>query len=246
VRGTVRTWRAIATLAFQFALVSLCVPLVSVPAIARRLLPAFRRSMPRALLRSLGVRVHAVGRTPDGPCLLVSNHLGWIDALAYSSLAGPVFVALARRWPLISFIMKVFGTISVGRDDISVLPRANRALARANRSGERTMVFPEGNSYWGFGVMPFKAPLLQSAIDAGVPVYAASMRYETPRPWPPASRVACWTDFTSFLAHVARVARLPRVDVTIRWSDRPLRAVDRKALAGAARAEVLRIFTPTS
>ncbi len=106
------------------------------------------------------------------------------------------------------------------------------------------MVFPEGNSFWGYTVMPFKAPLLQSAIDAGVPVYAASIRYDTPHPWPPASRVACWTDFTGFVAHVARVAQLPRVDVSVRWSDRPLRSADRKTLAGLARDEVRAIFTP--
>jgi 1-acyl-sn-glycerol-3-phosphate acyltransferase len=236
---------AIAALAGIFALVSLSVPLLASPRLARGLLPRYRRALPRALLRTLGVHVRAVGAPPPAPCLLVANHLGWIDALAFSALAAPVFVALARSWPGLSFIMRSFGTVFVGRDDIAVLPRANRALARANRAGERTMVFPEGNSYWGFTVMPFKAPLLQSAIDAGVPVHAASIRYAVPRPWPPASRVAAWTDFTGFVAHVARVARLPRVDVTVRWSPRPLRADDRKALAALARDEVLAIFTPT-
>jgi 1-acyl-sn-glycerol-3-phosphate acyltransferase len=243
----VRLWLVLAWLGVLFSIVCFSVPLFAASArIERRLLGLYRAAMPRQLLHLLGIRVRLRGRPPGGPCLLVSNHLGWIDALAYCSLAAPVFVALSRSWPLISFMMRSFGTIFVGRDDITALHRANRALARANAGGERTMVFPEGNSSWGWTVMPFKAPLFQSAIDAGVPVYAASIRFDTPRPWPEASRMACWTDFTPFLVHAARAACLPWIEVTISWSARPLSAPTRKELAARAHGEVLRIFTPTT
>jgi 1-acyl-sn-glycerol-3-phosphate acyltransferase len=243
----IRLWLVLAWLCVLFSIVCFSVPLCAASAeVERRLLAVYRAAMPRQLLRLLGIRVRSRGQPPEGPCLIVSNHLGWIDALAYCSLATPVFVALSRSWPVISFMMRAFGTIFVERDDITVLHAANRALAHANGEGQRTMVFPEGNSSWGWAVMPFKAPLFQSAIDAGVPVYAASIRCETPRPWPEASRVACWTDFTPFLVHAARAACLPWIEVTISWSARPLSAPTRKELAALAYEELLRIFTPTT
>jgi 1-acyl-sn-glycerol-3-phosphate acyltransferase len=245
VRGLVKFILVFSWLGVWFSIVAFSVPLLGLPRPGRRLLRFFRRTIPGQLLRIVGVRLRTVGRPPAPPCLVVSNHLGWIDALAYGTLAGPVFVAVARRVPMVSFLMRAFGTVIVGRDDITVLERANRALAAANRAGERTMVFPEGNSYWGHEVMPFKAPLFQSAIDARVPVYAAAIRFDTPLPWPPASMVAAWGDYTPIIVHILHALQLPRIDVTVTWSDRPLAAATRKRLAALARDEVLRLFVPT-
>ncbi|MFT4298113.1 MAG: lysophospholipid acyltransferase family protein [Aeromicrobium sp.] len=106
----------------------------------------FRSFLRRRVVRRWDVHVRGVGHVPqDGPVILVSNHVGWLD--------GPVTVATSERvvhalvkhesfagWP--GRLLRASAQIELhrGRTDAAALRKALRVL----RAGQVLLVYPEG------------------------------------------------------------------------------------------------------
>lgn len=130
------------------------------------------------LLAMLGVRLLAEG-TPPGRGLLVANHISWLDIFAVNALAPATFLSKddVRHWPLIGWLASRVGTLFLERGSRAAAQRAKDHLVAELRAGLLVGVFPEGTTGFGDHVMPFHAALFQSAIDAGVEVMPALIRY---------------------------------------------------------------------
>jgi 1-acyl-sn-glycerol-3-phosphate acyltransferase len=212
------------------------------PAGARaRARAALRRTGCRELLLLAGVRVRVAGPLPRGGCLVVLNHLSWLDPLIVSCLLGPVFVALDR--PVVGPIMAAAGAVLIGRGRAADLPAAIRRVAATLQDGGIAGFYPEGTTSFGNGLLPLRAPLFEAAVRARAPVACGVHLYATPLPWPGPERSVAWVDWTPLPVHVFRVLRLPSVTAVVRFAPQLPPPRDRKSAARDARAVLLGLLS---
>ncbi len=204
------------------------------------------RAWGRALTRAGRMHIEVVGEPPRGPCVLVTNHVGYADIVTLASLLdGPAFVSQhqIRSWPLVGAMAARMGTIFIDRADKRALPDVNEAIGRALAHGHVVVLFPEGANSDGRLVRPFRAALLESAARLGAPCAWATMRYEVLPGDPPASRSVCWYQ-EPILRQVTRFLALDRVEARVTFGSGRLRETDRKRLAAELHARVLSAFQP--
>jgi 1-acyl-sn-glycerol-3-phosphate acyltransferase len=187
----------------------------------------------RASARILGLRVRAEGAPPRGPCLLVANHLGYLDIAVLQSQRDCTFVSMAdvKDWPVMGRLARELGTVFVERERRHDAARAAREIEAALRAGRTVVLFPEGRAGDGTAVRPFRLALLDPAARLGTPVAWAALQYSTPAGHPTAAEAVCWTDDASFGSHLLRLMRLPRIEVRLAYGDAPIVDADRKRLA---------------
>lgn len=132
------------------------------------------------MLNLMGVRLTVLGTPPtQGPVLVVSNHLSWLDILAIHAARHVRFVSKAGvgQWPLIGTLSTGAGTLYIERERRRDAVRVVHHMTEALRAGDVIAVFPEGTTSDGGGLLPFHANLLQAAISAGAPVQPAALRF---------------------------------------------------------------------
>ncbi len=195
-----------------------------------------------------GLRVQVRGIPPPAPCLLVANHLSYLDILVLATQTDIVFVAKAEvaRWPVIGFLSRAVGTVFIDRARKRDLPRVIQAMTDALRRGQRVAFFPEGTSSAGTLILPFHSPLFEAAVRAGVPVRYASLTYRTICDIPPASHAVCWWGDMTFARHLYALLQLSEVRATVSFGRDAVEAGNRKQLATQARAAVMRLFSPVT
>lgn len=133
----------------------------------------------RQLLACLGVRLQTQGQPWPGGKLIVSNHVSWMDIMAIDAVEPSRFVSKAEvgRWPIVGPLVTLAGTIYIERARRRDALRVVGLLTQALRDGHVAAVFPEGTTGSGEALLGFHGNLLQSAIDADVPVQAVALRY---------------------------------------------------------------------
>jgi len=137
------------------------------------------------ILHILNVRLIVSGDVPaaDAPAaLFVSNHISWLDIWAINTVRNVRFVAKSevRSWPVIGWLSEQAGVIFIERARRHDTSRVAGAGASALRDGHCLCVFPEGTTSDGTHLYPFRSSLLQSAVDAGAPVWPVALQYLLP------------------------------------------------------------------
>ncbi len=148
----------------------------------------------RALCALHGVTLHAAGRPPVAPSLLVARRALPLDPLALAALAPPSLPLVdAAAGRLATALAGAAGAIVV-RDGATAL----RAVVRALRAGVSVIAFPDDGDASSRG-------LLGAARLAGVPVVQVAVH------WEPALAGR------DFLRDWLRVARRPRTVVRVQF-----------------------------
>jgi 1-acyl-sn-glycerol-3-phosphate acyltransferase len=132
------------------------------------------------MLRIFGIRIHITGQLPDGPCLIVANHISWMDIVLLHALWPMRLVAKAeiRDWPVIGALSAQAGTLFIRRGSEASRRRVNRRMAALLKRGERVGIFPEAGIRAEAGVGRFHARLFAAAIRSAVPVVPVAIRYD--------------------------------------------------------------------
>jgi 1-acyl-sn-glycerol-3-phosphate acyltransferase len=127
----------------------------------------------------VGVRPRVSGQPQDGPVLMVSNHISWLDILVLGGLLPPRFLSKAevRDWPLVGWLSACAGTLYIRRGSRGGADSAGEAITHALRHGARVLIFPEGTTTNGLSVKRFHPRLFQTAIEVGAPVQAVALHY---------------------------------------------------------------------
>ena len=137
------------------------------------------RAWSAGLLRIFGFRLRRVGEPLRGAVLCVANHISWVDISLMHSQHAMGFVAKDEisRWPLIGWLASRAGTIYHRRgNDHSLRDVMEQMVARLH-AGFAVGVFPEGGTGDGRTLRVFHARILQTAVDADVPVQPVALRY---------------------------------------------------------------------
>jgi 1-acyl-sn-glycerol-3-phosphate acyltransferase len=142
------------------------------------------RRWSRKLLRILSVRIDVdnLPATFPKPCLLVLNHVSWLDIILVNAAHPAVFIAKSEiaRWPLVGTLVTRAGTLYIERGSRRALRRTNQHVSETLLSGSLVACFPEGTTTIGEHVGRFHAGLFQPAIDARAIVVPAILRYLDP------------------------------------------------------------------
>jgi 1-acyl-sn-glycerol-3-phosphate acyltransferase len=147
----------------------------------RRFVQALARALVRLTRTPLAVQGGENVRAGT-PCVVVSNHASYADALVLLAALPPgfrcAFLAkreLARFWAARTVLQRT-GTLLVERTDVERSVRdAQEAVARL-RQGDALVVFAEGTLRHAAGLMPFHLGGFLAAAQSGVPVVPVAVR----------------------------------------------------------------------
>ena len=118
----------------------------------------------QTVLKRIGVDVVTEG-VPPRQGLLVSNHLSYLDVLAYASTMPCSFVAKreVRGWPVFGRFATMAGTIYVDRERHAGNGGAAALIEEALGAGVTVVLFPEGTSSDGREVLRFHSGFFEPA-----------------------------------------------------------------------------------
>jgi 1-acyl-sn-glycerol-3-phosphate acyltransferase len=194
------------------------------------------------LLRILGVRLTVMPATQrmDG-VLLVANHISWLDIFVIYAAQRVHFVSKAevQHWPVAGWLGRKAGTLFIERAKKSDTGRINREMRAILEHGGWVAVFPEGTSSDGRHIRRFLPSLLQPAVDLGLPVIPAALRYR--RPDGSHCDAANYIDQMSFAESLWRIAGTPAIHARLEFGA-VQSGSNRRSLALAAQTEVARLL----
>jgi 1-acyl-sn-glycerol-3-phosphate acyltransferase len=169
-----------------------------------------------ALLRMFGVRALVSGPVParGRGHLVVANHRSTADILLLLRTFGGCMVSRAdlARWPLVGVAARSVGTVFVDRSDVVSGANTVRAIRDRLREGDSVIVFPEGTTFPGDEVRPFRAGAFVSALRSGADVVPVGIAYAR-------NSDAAFVNET-FLAHLKRMSGAAPSSVAMCVGDR--------------------------
>ena len=186
------------------------------------------------LIRAHGVSIEVAGELPRRPCVLVANHVSYLDAIALLALvpARPIAKGEVGGWPVIGQVARARGVLLVDREDPWSGARALRRSVAALRAGASVLNFPEGTTTRGDEVLHFRRGIFGAARLAQAPIVPVALTY--------ADADAPWVGDQTFLPHYLRTAAKARVPMRV-WFGAPLWPGQRPAadLAAEARRRIM-------
>jgi lyso-ornithine lipid O-acyltransferase len=196
----------------------------------------------RRILKYIGVEVAVCGPIPAGG-LIASNHLSYLDILVLSATARCFFVSKSevKSWPLVGWIAALTGTVFVDRSRRSPTHNLQPQMQERLESGELLVLFPEGTSSDGGGLLPFHSSFFESAVAAAAPITATYLSYELPEyDGDPKLEVCYWGDMI-LLPHLIKLLTKSKVRATVKFASEPQMFSDRKEAALEIRRRVLEL-----
>lgn len=194
----------------------------------------------RRALHMFHIELHVIGPIPFSG-LLVCNHLSYLDILVLGATAPCIFVSKCevRRWPVFGWFASLAGTLFLRRDKRSDVARMSREIRRALDTGALVVLFPEGTTSDGSGVLPFKSSLLeavtgqQHGLSAGFIEYALTDGRV-------ADEVCYWRDMT-LVPHLLNLLGKRGLQARLSFTELRQTSRDRKQLARQLHSEVVRL-----
>jgi len=112
-------------------------------------------------------------------CMLVLNHISWLDIFVIDATFPATFIAKSeiRRWPVVGWLCSLVGTLYIERGKRSAARHARETVTRELERGVLIAVFPEGTTTYGRSLERFHAALFQPALDAAATLQPAALRY---------------------------------------------------------------------
>ncbi|HEX3035653.1 MAG TPA: lysophospholipid acyltransferase family protein [Thermodesulfobacteriota bacterium] len=184
IRRSIRAF-VILTLAVPFLLVSLLSDMLVRN--RRKKLVYFLKTtsfFSNVVLKVLGIKVKVrnyerLSKT-DESCLIVSNHLSYIDVLIISSVIPPVFIASideVRDRFLVGTVAKFGGSVFVERRNRAYLSQEIKVISDLLNEGFNVVLFPEGSTSNGERVLSFKSSFIAPAIKSNVDILPICLKY---------------------------------------------------------------------
>jgi 1-acyl-sn-glycerol-3-phosphate acyltransferase len=191
-------------------------------------------------LRAIHIELSVTGQFPSSG-LMVSNHLSYLDILAFSAAVPCVFVSKAEvnEWLIIGRYARWAGTVFVVRHDRADAARANVRVGESLKNGVPVVLFPEGTTTDGHRVLRFHSTMLQPAIDAEAPVTPCAIAYELDEG--DVGQEVCWWGDMTLPPHMWNLLGKKAVRARIAFGDPVIASGDRKQLSHTLHEQVARL-----
>lgn len=151
------------------------------------------------LVKRLHIHIHLEGRLPGRGVLVVSNHRSYLDIVVILAHIESAFLAKAelRKWPVFGYASMKGNTVFVDRSDRQSRERSRQQLSERLAQGISVVVFPEGTTHEGPGLLDFKTGIFHLAAEKEIPVVPVAVCYENP--------AAAWVGQDSFVPHFLKI-----------------------------------------
>lgn len=202
----------------------------------------------RGCARIVGMDIKVIGTPPKSPFFLVSNHLSYVDIFVYSAVSEAIFVAKSevRSWPIIGFMMSTMGIIFVDRASRKDVVRVNDLIEKGMNEHQGILLFPEGTTSNGEGILPFKASLLAYPASNNTPVSYATLSYSSDREGADISNSVCWWGDMEFFTHLLQLMNVKKFSATVNFGDQRVSDGDRKVLTAKLQEKISDQFIPVT
>jgi 1-acyl-sn-glycerol-3-phosphate acyltransferase len=188
------------------------------------------------IARALGIRPAAHGSVPAYG-LVVANHLSYLDIMIFSAVMPCFFVSKAEiaRWPYFGKAASAGGTIFIDRKSRASTTAVAQEISRRLDLPVPVLLFPEGTSTDGSGVLRFHSSLFEPAVAASASITAAAIRYVPNDGF--RERDLCWFDDALFLPHLWRALGSAGFTAEVTFGE-PRIYPDRRTAANATHDEI--------
>lgn len=178
---------------------------------------AFIQWWMQRLAHLLKLRITLYGKPLTGDVLYVANHISFLDIVVISASVPARFLAKhsVRYWPIVGYLTALSGSLFIRRGQRRELGRTLDTIKQALRDKRPVMIFPEGTTSLGAGVLKFHSGLFQAAIDAQVPVQPLTLHYR--REQQP-DRIAAYIDKDNLLINLLRLLARPDTEVHLSFT----------------------------
>jgi len=143
---------------------------------------AAARAAARAFLWVAGMplTVRSLDRLPEGQCVVVSNHVSYIDGVVFTAVLPPRFGFVIKREmnnvPLIGLFLRRLGSEFVERFNRHRGASDARRVLRNAVNGKSLVFFPEGTFTRTPGLLKFHSGAFITAARVGCPVVPATVK----------------------------------------------------------------------
>ncbi|MDP2694688.1 MAG: lysophospholipid acyltransferase family protein [Gallionella sp.] len=196
----------------------------------------------RQLLGILNIGIRTEGEWSvrgEGGCLVVANHVSWLDIFVLNTIYPSRFIAKAevRNWPIIGWLCKRGNTIFIERAMRQDAASINQRVSLLLEQGVCIGLFPEGTTTDGKQAGHFHSALIQPAIDAGAMLCPIALRYQDENG--KQSSAATFTGDMTLFQSIWRILRSPRFDALLVFTPALATAGEnRRVLARAAQEAI--------
>jgi 1-acyl-sn-glycerol-3-phosphate acyltransferase len=172
------------------------------------------------------------------PYLIMPNHRSYIDIFIVAAYAPASFVAKAelKKWPIIGWAATSAKIIMVKRDELRSLMATMNKIKDNFRNKLSVVVFPEGTTFKGPGLKPFKNGTFKIASDLEINIIPCAISYR--------NKNLAWTGNDSFLAHFFREMWRPYARAYLRFGE-ALISSDYKYLKDTSQNSILSMLSDT-
>lgn len=205
----------------------------------------------RLTLEAFGIHVNSelLPLKLPSPAFIVSNHLGYLDALVISSLLPVSFVTSIEMHDtfFIGQITKLAGCLYVERRNKENIHNEISMLTEALNNGVNVCVFPEATSTNGESVLRFRKPLYTAAIQSKTPVIPLCLNYESIDGLPVRSDnrdLLFWYDNMPFFSHLWSLWNIRDAHVRVTFGQPILTTSDAASVAEESHLTVSSHFRP--
>ena len=140
-----------------------------------------QRFWSRVMLKVFGVKTVLHGNKPQVG-LMMSNHQSYIDIWIIPKFAITVFVAKAevKKMPIVGWGASAVDTVYVDRNDKDSRVKTKNEISSRIKNGRSVIIFPEGTTGSGKGLLPLKPGMFHVAAVNGFPIIPTAIFYENP------------------------------------------------------------------
>jgi 1-acyl-sn-glycerol-3-phosphate acyltransferase len=195
-------------------------------------------------IRKLEIEIDVDGTFPEHGAV-ISNHLSYLDIVVFAALHPCVFVSKAelQTVPVLGWMTTMAGTVYVARGHGGSAMKARSGIQAAADAGLPVVFFPEGTTTNGSRLLKFHSGLLAQAMESGMRVTAAYVRYNLGEgnKATVADDVCYWGD-AKMLPHIFKLLGLRGLRAKVRFAEGPIEfsndGMHRKLAAIEAQAAV--------
>ncbi|MBI1182760.1 hypothetical protein GC194_00705 [bacterium] len=159
----------------------------------------------------MGIEVSIEGKAPETPGIIMANHRSYVDLVVTPGKIPFVIVAKksVKSWPVVGWGGKLISTIWVDRDSKNSRHETRKAMKERLEKGGSVLVFPEGTTSKGPGVLPLKPGMFFVCAEGGFPVLPLAIEYENPD--------IAWVGKELFIPHLIQHFGQRKIRVKVRF-----------------------------
>ncbi len=154
--------------------------------------------------------------------LYIANHVSWFDIICLGTLLNARFIAKKEvaNMGIFGFLAKLSNTFFIDNENKNKIIEYNQLIQKNLQNGENFIIFPEGTTSDGNGIMDFKSSMLECAFDKNsqINIQPISICYSKLNNIPMGiylRRNIAWVGDTSMVAAMANFLKSGKITVDI-------------------------------